>query len=166
MTVNIAFHGGTQRSIDDLVGEVLDVGVSRVCVTGGEPLAQPNCERYCKDYAMRSLLSLSRHQVQWISLGLMSGYPIVLDLKTPGSGESSRNLLSNLALIQPKDQIKVVVTSEEDFRWFELFCDHNPAVFKAWVWFGFLHPTMRLICNSLRPHLVVETSIPYAASTA
>lgn len=37
-----AFQGGTQRSIDDIVREVLDTGVSRVCVTGGEPLAQPD----------------------------------------------------------------------------------------------------------------------------
>ena len=48
--------------------------------------------------------------------GIDERVSIVLDLKTPGSGESSKNLLSNLALIQPKDQIKVVVTSDEDFR--------------------------------------------------
>ena len=38
-----AFHGGSQRFIDDLVQEVGKTGVNRVCVTGGEPLAQPNC---------------------------------------------------------------------------------------------------------------------------
>jgi 7-carboxy-7-deazaguanine synthase len=58
---------------------------------------------------------------------------VVLDLKTPGSGESSKNLLSNLDLIKAKDQIKVVVTSEDDFRWFELFCDEHQSVFNAGV---------------------------------
>ena len=131
-----AFQGGTQRSIDDLVQEVLDTGVPRVCVTGGEPLAQPNCwallQRLC-DAAFE--VSLETSGAMDIT-GIDERVSIVLDLKTPGSGESSKNLLSNLALIQPKDQIKVVVTSDDDFRWFELFCDQHPSVFQAgavWV---------------------------------
>ena len=126
-----AFQGGTQRSIDDLVQEVLDTGVPRVCVTGGEPLAQPNCwallQRLC-DAALE--VSLETSGAMDIT-GIDERVSIVLDLKTPGSGESSKNLLSNLALIQPKDQIKVVVTSDDDFRWFELFCDVHPSVFQA-----------------------------------
>mgnify|MGYP001487197845 FL=1 len=122
-----AFHGGTQRSIDDLVGEVLDTGVSRVCVTGGEPLAQPNCwallQRLCDAELKVSLETSGAMDI----VGIDERVSIVLDLKTPGSGESSRNLLSNLALIQHKDQIKVVVTSDDGFRWFELFCDQNPS---------------------------------------
>ena len=128
-----AFQGGTQRSIDDLVEEVLDTGVSSVCVTGGEPLAQPNCwvllRRLCDAQLKVSLETSGAMDIT----GIDERVSIVLDLKTPGSGESSKNLLSNLALIQPKDQIKVVVTSDEDFRWFELFCDHHPSVFQAGV---------------------------------
>ena len=126
-----AFQGGTQRSIDDLVQEILDTGVPRVCVTGGEPLAQPNCwallQRLC-DAALE--VSLETSGAMNIT-GIDERVSIVLDLKTPGSGESSKNLLSNLALIQAKDQIKVVVTSDDDFRWFELFCDQHPSVFQA-----------------------------------
>lgn len=126
-----AFQGGTQRSIDDLVQEVLDTGVPRVCVTGGEPLAQPNCwallQRLCNAALEVSLETSGAMDIT----GIDERVSIVLDLKTPGSGESSKNLLSNLALIQPKDQIKVVVTSDDDFRWFELFCDQHPSVFQA-----------------------------------
>ena len=128
-----AFQGGTQRSIDDLLGEILDSGVLRVCVTGGEPLAQPNCwallQRLCDAGLEVSIETSGAMDIT----GIDERVSIVLDLKAPGSGESSRNLLSNLALIRPKDQIKVVVTSDNDFRWFELFCDHNPSVFQAGV---------------------------------
>ena len=128
-----AFQGGTQRLIDDLVDEVVAIGVKRVCVTGGEPLAQPNC------WPLLKALCDSDLEVSLETSGAMDikhvdpRVSVVLDLKTPGSGESSKNLLSNLELIQSKDQIKVVVTSEDDFRWFELFCDEHPSVFNAGV---------------------------------
>ena len=128
-----AFQGGTQRLIDDLVDEVMETGVNRVCVTGGEPLAQPNC------WPLLKALCDSDLEVSLETSGAMDikhvdpRVSVVLDLKTPGSGESSKNLLSNLELIQSKDQIKVVVTSEDDFRWFELFCDEHPSVFNAGV---------------------------------
>lgn len=128
-----AFQGGTLRLIDDLVDEVAAIGVSRVCVTGGEPLAQPNC------WPLLKALCDSGVEVSLETSGAMDirdvdpRVSIVLDLKTPGSGESSKNLLSNLGLIQSKDQIKVVVMSEDDFRWFELFCDEHPTVFHAGV---------------------------------
>lgn len=128
-----AFQGGTQRLIDDLVDEVVAIGVKRVCVTGGEPLAQPNC------WPLLKALCDSDLEVSLETSGAMDikhvdpRVSVVLDLKTPGSGESSKNLLSNLELIQAKDQIKVVVTSEDDFRWFELFCDEHPSVFNAGV---------------------------------
>ena len=154
-----AFQGGTQRSIDDLVREVLDTGVSRVCVTGGEPLAQPNCwallQRLC-DAAFE--VSLETSGAMDIT-GIDQRVSIVLDLKTPGSGESSKNLLSNLALIQAKDQIKVVVTSDDDFRWFELFCDQHPSVFQAdAVW---ISPSYDEIDLKQLASLILSSRHPY-----
>ena len=84
---------------------------------------------------------------------------IVLDLKTPGSGESSKNLLSNLALIRSKDQIKVVVTSEGDFRWFELFCDEHPAVFDAGV--VWISPSYGEIDLQKLASLILASKYPY-----
>ena len=154
-----AFQGGTQRSIDDLVQEVLDTGVPRVCVTGGEPLAQPNCwallQRLCDAKLEVSLETSGAMDIT----GIDERVSIVLDLKTPGSGESSKNLLSNLALIQPKDQIKVVVTSDDDFRWFELFCDQHPSVFKAGaVW---ISPSYDEIDMKQLASLILSSRHPY-----
>ena len=154
-----AFQGGRQRLIDDLVHEVVAIGVNRVCVTGGEPLAQPNC------WPLLNSLCDSGFEVSLETSGAMditgvdARVSIVLDLKTPGSGESSRNLLSNLELIQSKDQIKVVVTSEDDFRWFELFCDENPSVFNAGV--VWVSPSYGEIDLKRLASLILSSKHPY-----
>jgi 7-carboxy-7-deazaguanine synthase len=154
-----AFQGGTQRLIDDLVDEVVAIGVNRVCVTGGEPLAQPNCwpllEALCNSAVQVSLETSGAMDIR----GVDPRVSIVLDLKTPGSGESSKNLLSNLELIQSKDQIKVVVTSEDDFRWFELFCDEHPMVFQAGViW---ISPSYGEIDLKQLASLILSSKHPY-----
>ena len=128
-----AFQGGEQRSVADLVNTTKMFGANLVCVTGGEPLAQPNCLSLLTSLCDAGFtVSLETSGAVDIS-DVDSRVSIVLDLKTPGSGESSKNLLSNLGLISQKDQVKVVVTDEDDFRWFELLCDAHPSVFRAGV---------------------------------
>ena len=108
-----AFQGGEHHSIAGLVAQVADAGVPRVCVTGGEPLAQPNC------WPLLTALCDAGFEVSLETSGAMdttdvdSRVSVVLDAKTPGSGESSKNLASNLTRLQSKDQIKVVVTSAD-----------------------------------------------------
>jgi 7-carboxy-7-deazaguanine synthase len=154
-----AFQGGSQRLIEDLVQEVGETGVSRVCVTGGEPLAQPNCwpllNSLCDSGFEVSLETSGAKDIK----GVDTRVSIILDLKTPGSGESSRNLLSNLELIQSKDQIKAVVTSEDDFRWFELFCDENPTVFNAGV--VWISPSYGQIDLKQLASLILSSKHPY-----
>jgi len=41
----------------------------------------------------------------------------VLDIKTPASGESERNLWANLDVLTAHDQIKFVLCSREDYDW-------------------------------------------------
>lgn len=128
-----AFNGGEQWSITEVVAEVKNRRPSRVCVTGGEPLAQPNC------WLLLSALADAGYTVSLETSGAMDvsevdpRVSIVLDIKTPGSGESQRNLLTNLPKLKATDQVKVVITSQEDFRWFEILCDQHPEIFRAQV---------------------------------
>ena len=140
-----AFQGGERRSIADLVSASKTFGANLVCVTGGEPLAQPNC------LSLLTSLCDAGFKVSLETSGALDvsdvdpRVSIVLDLKTPGSGESAKNLLSNLELISEKDQIKVVVTDEDDFRWFELLCDGHPSIFQAGaVWISPSHDEIDL----------------------
>ena len=112
-----AFHGGEWQEIDALVETARGSGVRHVCVTGGEPLAQ----KACLDL-LRALCDAGFH-VSLETSGAMDVAPVdprvsrVVDLKTPGSGESGRNRLENLALLTTRDQLKVVICSRGDYEW-------------------------------------------------
>ena len=86
-----AFQGGEQRSVADLVQTSKTFGANLVCVTGGEPLAQPNC------LSLLTSLCDAGFKVSLETSGAVDisdvdpRVSIVLDLKTPGSGESSKN---------------------------------------------------------------------------
>jgi len=112
-----AFHGGEWREIATLVETARGSGVRHVCVTGGEPLAQ----KACLDL-LRALCDTG-FVVSLETSGAMDVAPVdsrvsrVVDLKTPGSGESERNRLENLDLLNGRDQLKVVICSRDDYEW-------------------------------------------------
>jgi 7-carboxy-7-deazaguanine synthase len=112
-----AFHGGEWRAIPDLVDEARAHGVRHVCVTGGEPLAQKRC------LVLLKALCDAGFEVSLETSGALDvsdvdpRVSIVLDLKTPDSGEAKRNRLENLALLRSKDQIKFVLCSRADYDW-------------------------------------------------
>jgi len=112
-----AFHGGTWRSVDDLVAEALDAGARRVCVTGGEPLAQKNClkllSRLCDAGLHVSLETSGALDVGEVEPRIVR----VVDVKTPGSGEAGRNRYENLALLRESDQVKFVLCDRADYEW-------------------------------------------------
>ncbi|MDA9285639.1 7-carboxy-7-deazaguanine synthase QueE [Pseudomonadales bacterium] len=112
-----AFSGGTMTSMEQVLEQVAGFGARYVTVTGGEPLAQSAC--------LPLLVSLcdAGYQVSLETSGALDiagvdpRVSIVLDLKTPGSAEVSRNLYANLALLANKDQVKFVICDRQDFSW-------------------------------------------------
>jgi len=112
-----AFNGGKARQLDELVQEVQNFGVPRVCVTGGEPLAQPACLQLLSQLCDREL-DVSLETSGAVDLARVDErVTIVMDLKTPASGESHRNLWSNLACLKDGDQIKFVICDRPDYEW-------------------------------------------------
>jgi 7-carboxy-7-deazaguanine synthase len=120
-----AFSGGTMMGLDTILGEVEELGVPHVTVTGGEPLAQPNA------IALMQKLVDAGKSVSLETSGALSvadvpaGVVKVLDLKTPGSNESHRNLWENLGHLNPQDQIKFVLCSRADYDWARMRCDEH-----------------------------------------
>jgi len=112
-----AFHGGDWRAIDDILAEVAAHGARHVCVTGGEPLAQKRClillQKLCDAGYDVSLETSGALDVGAVDPRVRK----VMDLKAPGSGESARNLWSNLDHLQAHDQIKIVIASRADYEW-------------------------------------------------
>jgi 7-carboxy-7-deazaguanine synthase len=111
--------------------------VKHICVTGGEPLAQPNCipllKSLCDAGYVVSLETSGALDVSHVDARVSR----VVDLKTPDSGEMKRNLLSNLPLLSKHDQIKFVITSRNDYEWSrEMLKLHNLDQLVGEVWFS------------------------------
>ncbi len=90
-----AFHAGDWFDLDDIVGKVRGYGAQYVCVTGGEPLAQPNClkllERLCDQGFNVSLETSGALDIAAVDARVSR----VVDVKTPGSHEAARNRIEN-----------------------------------------------------------------------
>lgn len=123
-----AFHGGERFSLDQILTKVDDFGAQYVCVTGGEPLAQPDC------LGLLSLLCDKGYSVSLETSGAMDisnvdeRVSIVLDLKTPASGEQDKNLYSNIPLLAQKDQVKFVICNRADYDWARFQVDRHGLV--------------------------------------
>jgi len=112
-----AFHGGEWRSLDRVAEEIGRLGVSRVCITGGEPLAQPNSRMLIARLA-ESGYDVSIETSGSIDIsGIDPRAVIVMDVKAPGSGEQSRNRLENLNCLRAVDQVKFVLADRNDYEW-------------------------------------------------
>jgi 7-carboxy-7-deazaguanine synthase len=112
-----AFHGGEWRDIDAILTEVASYGVRHVCVTGGEPLAQKRCivllQRLCDAGYDVSLETSGAIDIADVDPRVSR----VLDIKTPGSMEVTRNRWENLPLLTAHDQVKFVICDRADFDW-------------------------------------------------
>jgi len=112
-----AFYGGEWQQIDEIMEHVASYGTPYVCVTGGEPLAQKRCQD------LLNKLVEAGYRVSLETSGAMDISQVdervsrVLDIKTPASGESERNLWANLDVLTAHDQIKFVLCSREDYDW-------------------------------------------------
>jgi 7-carboxy-7-deazaguanine synthase len=112
-----SFHGGDWWDIEAIVAEVARLGVRHVCVTGGEPLAQKRCllllQKLCDAGHAVSLETSGALDIG----GVDPRVSRVVDIKTPGSAEVHRNRWENVALLTPRDEVKFVICSREDYEW-------------------------------------------------
>lgn len=112
-----AFHGGKKWTLQAIFDEIQSYQTRYVCVTGGEPLAQPNCS------TLLTQLCDAGYRVSIETSGAMPLASVdprvikVMDLKTPASGEVSKNHYDNIACLTAQDQVKFVIANREDFDW-------------------------------------------------
>lgn len=123
-----AFSGGEQMTLDGILAQVAAYAPRYVTVTGGEPLAQKNC------IALLRALCDAGYEVSLETGGALDIGEVdarvmrVVDIKTPGSGEVSKNHWENLALLKAHDELKFVLCDEADYRWAQaLIAEHQLA---------------------------------------
>lgn len=112
-----AFSGGERLSFDEIVDRLRSFDARYVTVTGGEPLAQRSClnllRRLADEGFSVSLETGGAHDISEVDPRVVR----VVDVKTPGSGEVSRNRYQNFEKLRDSDQVKFVITGEEDYSW-------------------------------------------------
>lgn len=112
-----AFTGGRKMSIAEILDDVGSYHSRYVTVTGGEPLAQRGC------LTLLDALIEKGYEVSLETSGALDVSEVnpsvvkVLDLKTPSSGEASKNLYRNLDFLDRKDQLKFIIMNEQDYEW-------------------------------------------------
>jgi 7-carboxy-7-deazaguanine synthase len=112
-----AFTGGEWRTFAEIEAEVRNYATPYVCVTGGEPLAQPRCAAFLSALCDAGF-DVSLETSGAIDIGSVdTRVARVVDVKTPGSRESQRNLFENFALLTPRDALKFVICDRADYDW-------------------------------------------------
>lgn len=112
-----AFEGGKRMALANIIAQIAHYPTMQVCVTGGEPLAQPNC------LALLTQLCDANYHVSLETSGALSLAKVdsrvskVMDLKTPTSGEQDRNDWQNLDYLTINDQLKFVIMNRTDYDW-------------------------------------------------
>jgi 7-carboxy-7-deazaguanine synthase len=114
-----AFNQGERMTRAAVRDQVLAHDCPLVEITGGEPLLQADVFPLMTELADAGktvLLETSgAHDIGPVDPRVY----IILDLKCPDSGESHRNLWSNLEVLKATDQIKFVIASRGDWDWTE-----------------------------------------------
>jgi 7-carboxy-7-deazaguanine synthase len=112
-----AFTGGEWWTLDAILDRVRELEASYVCVTGGEPLAQRTCltllSKLCDAGCRVSLETSGAMPLEGVDPRVV----LVVDVKTPGSGEVERNRYEELARLQGKDLVKFVICDRADYEW-------------------------------------------------
>ncbi|MEC9314503.1 MAG: 7-carboxy-7-deazaguanine synthase QueE, partial [Pseudomonadota bacterium] len=134
-----AFYGGEKMDIADIVKQVASYNPRYVCVTGGEPLAQPNCipllSAICDLGVEVSLETSGAMDISKVDPRVVK----VMDLKTPGSGEESKNRYSNIELLRQQDQLKFVICNRQDYDWARTKLDEYQLAERCEVLFSPIH---------------------------
>ena len=112
-----AFHGGETLSLETILARVAEFHPHYITVTGGEPLAQKHV------HTLLTELCNAGYDVSLETSGALDISAVdprvsrIVDIKTPGSNEVSKNRWENIAHLTKHDEIKFVITDAADYDW-------------------------------------------------
>lgn len=111
-----AYYEGVDMEVDEIIREIKKYNLNYVEITGGEPLLQEEVyeliDMLVKNY---NVLIETNGSVSVEKINPKA--KIIMDIKTPGSGMSDKNLIDNLRFLKKEDEIKFVLTNKEDYEW-------------------------------------------------
>ena len=112
-----AFNAGSKMSFEEILSKLNRNTTKYITITGGEPLSQKNVQSLMKELCdLKYSVSLETSNAITIE-DVDPRVSIILDIKTPGSLESNKNLISNYSKLKKSDELKFVICNQKDFEW-------------------------------------------------
>ncbi len=134
-----AFSGGEWMPVADILQNIKQYNASTICVTGGEPLAQRNCgdllTQLCDAGYRVSIETSGSLDISTVD----SRVSRIMDVKTPGSGEESKNKYENIAHLTQHDEVKFVLCNRADYDWSKDIINQYQLLQKTQVLFSPVH---------------------------
>lgn len=118
-----AFFGGSEHSLDDILGTIRSYGCPLVEVTGGEPLAQTDTDILLRRLCQEGFTVLLETSGAVDTAQVDPSVRIILDVKCPGSGMTDRMHWSNVERLRPQDEVKFVIQDRIDYDWAKSILD-------------------------------------------
>ena len=112
-----AYDCGREFTLEDVVSRIAAFGLSRTCVTGGEPMLQEDTPSLVKDLLDRGHQVLVETNGTVLLSGLDPRAVKIMDVKCPASGEHGKMLWRNFSHLTDRDEVKFVITTGEDYRY-------------------------------------------------
>lgn len=139
------FTEGKPWKLADVMAEVKRLGPSHVCLTGGEPLAQPQSVELVRRLAEQGFTvevetsgSEPIDALAALPKALRRLVTINLDVKCPGSAMANFNRWENLPLLQAHDQLKFILVDRADYEYAKDVLKRHRSAAQAW-----LHPAWK-----------------------
>ena len=152
-----AFVEGRVVGVDEVLRQVIELGDDLVELTGGEPLLQREAFPLLTKLAGLGKTVLLETSGAVSIAGVDPRVHVILDVKTPGSGESSRNLAENYPRLKPTDELKYVLVDRNDFDWSVEHVQRHGLLSRASVTFS---PAFGLLNSTDLANWILESRLP------
>ena len=123
-----AMEGGNEMSVDEICDLVKDD--DEICFTGGEPMLQKDALELIDRLSSqgKTVVIETNGSIDLSDVPDRENIIISMDIKCPSSGMQDRMRFENIGLLKPKDQLKFVVSDENDLNYaISIYDRYSPA---------------------------------------
>lgn len=118
-----------KMSVENLLIKIRSFHGTRVCITGGEPLQQPEIFPVIYDLLATgySVSIETNGAIPLEDVSYARSYKYVMDVKCPSSGMSTKNHLENLGILKGHDEVKFVISDRQDYDYARMIMRDYPT---------------------------------------
>ncbi|MEW6058472.1 MAG: radical SAM protein [Bdellovibrionota bacterium] len=139
-----SYTGGKWMTHDEIIAEVESHETTWVLITGGEPLAQKNTINLVEKLKQRKKeVSIETDGEEDVA-PYAGKAKLIMDIKTPSSGEKAELCFANIPHLLPTDEVKFVIGDRSDYEWAKKVCAEYRLIQRLTVLFSPVHDALSL----------------------